>query len=161
MHIEAFPSVEQGGAMILFRGDDRLGLDPYRLEVTPGGRVRFAVQNEAQEGADVSAPVGAGRFVLVTATLEAGTGRMRLYQNGEVVVETTANVWPLRDLDPSVPGGLGIGNHPGVPASQFRYPFQGVINEVLLFNRALLPSEVRALYRDRVYVPSLDRIIRD
>jgi hypothetical protein len=42
-----------------------------------------------------------------------------------------------------------------VPGSPFRYPFRGVINEVLLYNRALLPGEVRALYEDRADVPGL------
>ncbi|MES2460959.1 MAG: LamG domain-containing protein [Armatimonadota bacterium] len=155
IYIESFPTLSQKMAMIVFRGDDREGRDPFHLEIDALKRVRFQVEASQTDGADVSAPIGAGRFVLVTATLDHTTGRMRLYQNGRVVAETKTKVTPLKDLDPGQNPGIGIGNHGGWPRSGIHYPFHGMINEVLIYNRALSAMEVSALYEDRTVVPSL------
>jgi hypothetical protein len=155
VHVEAFPPIEQGAAMIVFRGDDRNGLDPYNLQVNSSGRLAFAINGVNGQGAEVTAPVPAGRFIHVAATLDGDTGRMRLFENGQIVAETSTTFGPLAELDPGANPGLGIGNHGSVPGSPFRYPFRGVINEVLLYNRALSPGEVRALYEDRADVPAL------
>jgi hypothetical protein len=71
-------------------------------------------------GAEISAPIEAERYVLVTATLDAATGRLRLYENGKVVAETTTTFTALGDLDRGANPGLGIGNHSSVPRSGFR-----------------------------------------
>lgn len=155
--IESFPTREQGAAMILFRGDDRNGNDPYRLLIDFRGRLGFAIESETG-GADLSAPIGAGRFVHVAATMDIETGRMRLYQNGEIVAETTTTHAPMPNLDPAANPSLGIGNHGGRPASPFSYPFHGVINELRLYRRAVSVPEVRAMYQDRTEVPALSRL---
>ena len=158
LHVEAFPSAEQGGAMILFRGDDRGGMDPYHLSVNPSGRLMFVVMSPNNEAAEVTAPLRAGRFVFVTATLDAKTGRMRLYQNGAIVAETTMTFGPLLgDLDAGAYPGVGIGNHAGQGVSGFRYPFRGIIDELELYDRALSPTEVRAAYQAWLDVPALSR----
>ncbi|MBC8104278.1 MAG: LamG domain-containing protein [Cytophagales bacterium] len=155
IYVESFPTPEQGQALILFRGDDRGGLDPYHLAITPTRRLRFQIEQGYEQEADVTAPTGAGRFILVTATLDQMTRRMRLYQNGQLTAETTTPYTALRDLDSRANPGVGIGHHGGWPGSGFRYPFHGVINEVLVYDRALSPAEVRALYMDRTEVPTL------
>lgn len=155
--VESFPTLEQGAGMILFRGDDRTGADPYHLQVDPSGRVRFAVETE-NKGADISAPIGAGRFVHVAATLDVDTGRMRLYENGALVAETTTTFGPMPNLDAGANPALGIGNHGGQPNSPHRYPFHGVINELMLYGRALSPGEIRAMVQDRLDTPALDRL---
>jgi hypothetical protein len=141
--------------MILFRGDDRSGFDPYHLQIDSSRRLRFAVEDGTAGGVDLGAPIGAGRFVHVAATLDTDSGRLRLYGNGEVVAETTTSVRPMRELDPGANPGVGIGNHGGRPGSPHRYPFHGVINELLLYDRALSAAEIRALVRDRTDVPAL------
>lgn len=155
VYVESYPSPQQEASMILFRGDDRSGLDPYFLQIDAARRVRFAVEHGADAAADVSAPIPAGRFVLVTGTLDAGTGQMRLYENGKVAAETTTTCTPMHDLDPSAHPGVGIGYAQSYPQSGFHYPFHGVINELLLYKRALSPAEVRALYEDRTTAPAL------
>lgn len=157
LFIESFPAREQGAAMILFRGDDRSGNDPYRLHIDSRGRVAFSIESETGGGADISAPLPAGRFVHVAATLDRESGRMRLYENGEAVAETTYAHAPMPSLDPAANPGIGIGNHGGRPASPFSYPFHGVINELRLYSRALSASEVRAMYQDRTEVAALSR----
>jgi hypothetical protein len=155
VHVEAVPAHRAG------RGDDRISRRrPERAgPVQPSGelvgRLAFVINAAEGRGAEVTAPVPAGRFVHVAATLDGDTGRMRLFENGQIVAETSTTFGPLAELDPGANPGLGIGNHGSVPGSPFRYPFRGVINEVLLYNRALSPGEVRALYEDRVDVPGL------
>ena len=153
--VEQYPTAEQGASMLVFRGDDRNGADPYHLEITPAGRVRFGVEAGPGLGAEVSAPIEAKRYVLVTVTLDAATGRLRLYENGKVVAETTTTFTAFGDLDPGANPGLGIGNHSSVPRSPFRYAFRGVLNEVLLYNRALGAAEVEGLFADRTRVAAI------
>src|SRR5579864_7144799 len=51
---------------IMFRGDDRGGLDPYSLDLLPDGQLRFEVCS-GPGTADVYAPVAMGQFVHVAA----------------------------------------------------------------------------------------------
>lgn len=155
VHVEAFPRPEQGAGMILFRGDDRPGLDPYTFGVNASERLFFTITSPSGAAAEVTAPIRAGRFVLVTATLDQASGRMRLYQNGRIVAETSTTFGPLGDLDAGAHPGVGIGNHGGGPASGFRYPFCGIIDEVRLYNRALRAAEVRALFEEQSKVAAL------
>jgi hypothetical protein len=155
VHVERFPA-RGGTGMILFRGDDRSGNDPYHLQVDGSERLHFMIEND-ERAAQVSAPISAGRFVHVAATLDRASGRLRLYENGEVVAETTSRFGPARDLDPAANPGVGIGNHGGRPASPYGYPFCGVVNELLVYDRALLPWEVRAMVEDRTDAPAIYR----
>ena len=69
---------------IMFRGDDRPGLDPYQLVITKNGDLQFGISG-TNGGASVEAPIPTGQFVHVAATLDDGTGAMTLYENGAVV----------------------------------------------------------------------------
>ena len=152
--IEAFPTDQEHSSMILFRGDDSPGLDPYYVEVNTQKEVRFVI-NDANGGvASVGAPIAAGRFVLVAATLDHTGGKMRLYENGHLVAEVKTKITPLRDLEAGQNPGLGIGNHASLPNSRFRYPFHGVINELLVYDRALAGREVKDIYEDRTDLPA-------
>ncbi|MGH7140478.1 MAG: LamG-like jellyroll fold domain-containing protein, partial [Pirellulales bacterium] len=65
---------------IMFRGDDRGGLDPYSLDLLPDGQLRFEVCSGSGT-ADLFASVPTGQFVHVAATLDDATGLMTLYEN--------------------------------------------------------------------------------
>ncbi len=60
--------------IILFRGDDRDGLDPYQLTVTSSGQLRFGISGGGTDGAGVAAPMPLGEFVHVVGTLDDATG---------------------------------------------------------------------------------------
>src|SRR4029077_5971512 len=47
MRIRSLPVSCCGGISFVFRGDDRVGLDPYVLSLRPDGRLVFDVQNAA------------------------------------------------------------------------------------------------------------------
>ena len=131
--------------IILFRGDDRGGLDPYFLTVNSSGQLHFGISGGGTDGAGVSTqtPMPLGEFVHVAATLDDATGAMRLYINSLQVAATTTTVRPFENLDPTQNPGVGIGNHGGDPASSpHNFPFDGVIDEVKLYDSALTPAEV-------------------
>jgi outer membrane protein assembly factor BamB len=124
---------------IMFRGDDRGGLDPYSLVVLPNGQLRFEVDG-GNGAAGLLAPVPVGQFVHVAATLDDATGAMALYENGAVVAQTVTAIRPFGALDPTQQPGVGIGNSNAL--SNYNVPFNGVIDELSVYNRALTPGEV-------------------
>jgi len=148
------PSAPSVPGMVLFRGDTRSGLDPYYVSVEPwaetSGLLNFVVCGEDNINAWVNAPMPIGAWTHVAATLEvdncAGSaGRMTLYTNAVVAAQTNTTVRPLSALDPDYQPGIGIGNHSSQPG-RFNYPFRGLIDELSVYNRALSPSEIQAIY---------------
>ena len=86
-----------------------------------------------------------GQFVHVAATLDDATGAMTLYENGAVVAQTTTTVRPFGALDPTQEPGVGIGNSNAL--DNYNVPFNGLIDELSVYNRALTPSEVLGIYK--------------
>jgi hypothetical protein len=131
------------GNPIMFRGDDRPGLDPYVLSIGTNGNLVFQV-NSTTAGASIQAPIPTGQFVHVAATLDDATGAMTLYENGAVVAQTTTTVRPFGPLDPTQQPGVGIGNSNAI--SNFNVPFNGLIDELAVYDRALTLGEVQGIY---------------
>ncbi len=127
--------------MILFRGDDRSGVDPYQLYVNSDGTIRFGISDE-NAGAGLQTDMPLGEFVYVAGTLDDATGEMSLYLNGVLVSQRQTDVRPFRNLDPSRNPGLGIGNHGGGSTSPHNFPFHGVIDELKIHDVALSSTEV-------------------
>jgi hypothetical protein len=146
INIAAFPFHPQnffGAAMVVFRGDDRGGLDPYYLAIYETRKIAFVINAASNEGVIIEAPISGNRWVHVAGTLDDATGLMRLYVDGAVVAETNTNLRPLADLDPGANPGLGIGN--SQPNSFFRFPFNGLIDNVRLYSRALSQAEIQSI----------------
>lgn len=148
--LASYPTADRSGAQIVFRGDDRAGLDPYSLAVHHDGLLFFAVDSGSGY-ADVSAPILVGTFVHVAATLDNFSGRQRLFLDGHVIAERVTSVRPFRDLDAQSNPGVGIGNTQN-PAHNGQ-PFRGIIDEVRLYSRVLPPSEIQTLAK----LPAPDR----
>ena len=136
-------------AMVLFRGDNRSGLDPYYLVVMPvtgtSATLNFVVINQANVSANVSSAMPMGGWTHVAATLDDATGLMTLYTNGVVAAQLTTTVRPLGPLDAGYQPGIGIGNAQSQPG-QFNYPFRGCIDELSVYSRALSATEVQGIY---------------
>ena len=133
--------------VILFRGDDRGGLDPYQVYISAGGNVRFLVSS-LTGSASVKAPVPVplNQFVHFAGTLDDTTGVMRLYVNGALAAERVTDVRPFRELDANSNPGIGIGNHGGYPITPHNFPLNGLIDELSVYNRALTSEEVQGIY---------------
>lgn len=135
--------------MVIFRGDTRSGLDPYSLNVAPGGDgsavLSFGITDPSNNGAWLTSLMPTGAWTHVAATLDDATGLMRLCTNAVVAAQTNTTLRPLGPLSPSSSPGVGIGNHSGQPGS-FNYPFRGRIDELSVYSRALSATEILAIY---------------
>jgi hypothetical protein len=141
--VDAFPASDHGE--ILFRGDDRGGLDPYSLATEPDGTLNFHV--ESLSGVtELGAPIDLGRFVHVAVTLDDTTGSTRIYLDGSLAAQTVTTVRPFGDLDPASNPGVGIGNHGGYPNTPHNFPFHGLIDELAIYNRALTAAEIGGIH---------------
>jgi hypothetical protein len=127
-----------------FRGDARPGHDPYAISMDRGnlGRVGLQITDASDNVKFLSAPI-AGWDVCqqLTATLDDATGDMRVYINGNLMAEDTTTIRPFGELDPAQMPGVGIGN----VTPYYDFPFQGALDEVVLYSRALSPTEVALL----------------
>ncbi len=142
--VRAFPSPNQTHGEILFRGDDRGGLDPYSIAVESNGKFSFLVSS-LSAGIQLETPVPTGQWIHVAATLDDATGAMRIYVNGSQATQAVTAVRPFRDLDPASNPGIGIGNHAGYPNTPHNFPFNGLIDELSVYDRALSASEIQAI----------------
>ncbi len=85
-----------GMGIIVFRADNRPGLDPYVLAMgTPGNILTFQVQNANQQVAELKATVPYDQWLHVAGTLDDATGAMKLYVNWSEVASTTTAIRPL------------------------------------------------------------------
>jgi hypothetical protein len=82
------------------------------------------------------APIVYQTWTHVTATWDSASGEMRVYLNGVLATNKTTSVIPAGSLTSSI----GIGNEPGGA-----FPFVGLIEDVVLYSRALSPTEVASL----------------
>jgi outer membrane protein assembly factor BamB len=141
--------INYNAGSIMFRGDDRGGLDPYSLGILPNGNLQFLITGSpgtATAGSPaVEAPIPMGQFVHVAATLDDATGAMTLYENGAVVAQTTTTARPFGPLDPTQEPGVGIGNSNAL--DNYDIPFNGLIDELTVYNRALTAGEVLGIAR--------------
>jgi subtilisin family serine protease/subtilisin-like proprotein convertase family protein len=156
VRVDAISSTRNG--QILFRGDDRGGLDPYALSVNTNGSLRFLVTPESNSGTSIGTPAPVGEFFHVAATLDDASGAIRLYVNGGLASETITAARPFRDLDPTRNPGIGIGNHGGYPATPHNFPFDGLIDELKVYNYALDAADVLEHFnadRGRLPEPSI------
>ena len=125
-------------AEILFRGDSRLGLDPYLLDIRQGV-LRFSINDEFGGAAQVSvAPPTLNEWIHVAGVLDNDTGAMGLYINGILVDSLVTNIRPFAVLNSNLNAGLSIG---GFPATDYFGPFRGMIDEVRISNTALSTDE--------------------
>ncbi len=143
--VNGYPTNYNAGS-IMFRGDDRGGLDPYQLVIYPNGDLEFGIcSTTASASVQSAAPVPLGQFVHVAATLDDATGLMSLYVNGGLAAQTTTTVRPFATLDPTQEPGVGIGNSNAL--DNYNVPFNGLIDELTVYNRALTSGEVLGIYK--------------
>lgn len=126
-------------SQIVFRGDDRVGLDPYELSLVDG-ELRFLVADSSNNTAIVEVPFTAvNKWTFVAGTLDDATGVMDLYENGDLVASGTTTIRPYATLDSAKNPGLGIGN---TQSGNYNEYFNGYIDEVRISDVALSPSQM-------------------
>ena len=139
IYVKAY-SATSDGSQIFFRGDDRIGVDPYFLRLNQDGTVAFAVSDASDNlnYTQSNSTIALNRWVLVTATLDDTTGKLSLYFGSQLVGQITTAIRPFRDLDPNSAPGIGIGNTQDPNA--YNQSFNGLIDEVKVYDSVVAPS---------------------
>jgi len=129
------------GAQILFRGDDRNGVDPYTLVIHGDGTLNFGIQNEEQHGMHVSAELPLNRWTQVVANWDSETGFLKMWVNGELVGLAKTSYRPFVNLDTNYTPGVTVGNvqNDKGPHNQ---PFNGMLADLRLYRGAFDPDQV-------------------
>ncbi|HWD94089.1 MAG TPA: LamG-like jellyroll fold domain-containing protein [Verrucomicrobiae bacterium] len=128
---------------ITTRGDGRPGLDTWtvHMEHIPG-YLSFAIDSESNDFVQVDAPVQINQWQHFAATFDVTNG-LKLYINGALAAQTNTTLIPVGILDPTLEPSIGIGNS-GVSSDEFS--FDGMIDELALYSRALTPAEIQRIY---------------
>ena len=144
MTIEAWIYARANG-FILFRGDSRPGLDPYVLSIELTHELQFNMTSGSGAGLALRTPnpVPMNQWLHVAATLDGATGDIRLYVDGALASQTNTTLRPFRDLDPNYGAGIGVGGHSG---GYNYFSFDGMIDELSVYDRALGSNEIAAIY---------------
>jgi hypothetical protein len=125
------------GGIILLRGDDRPGFDTWQLDLLTPGKISFNFDDAENNSDALLAPLQLSRWHHVVVTFDRG--EMKIYLNGALAAEAQTRLRPNPILDPKQGAALGIGNTGG---KTYNIPFDGLIDEVKIYNRALTAAEV-------------------
>ena len=117
---------------IVFRGDDRGGLDPFFLAIQADGSVAFYLNNVFL--VQSPGPIPVGQFMHVAATLDDASGSVKLFLDRAQVASTTTNQRPNTTLLTGANPGVGIGN---LQSGNFAQSFAGTIYELRLSSTSL------------------------
>jgi len=129
------------GAQVLFRGDDRGGLDPYQLTVRCDGTIGFGIESEQNLGAGVIGEIPLNRWTQVVGSFDEKRGKLQLWIDDKEVAMDMTTRKPFSNLDPAYAPGVGIGNvqNDQGPHNQ---PLDGVIADLRLYRGAFSPGDI-------------------
>ncbi len=144
MTLEAWVYPRAYGGFITFRGDNRGGLDNWTLDTYDSGFVKFTLIDPANNVATVRAALALNQWQHVAATWSRASGDLQIYINGTLSAQTNSPLVPIGALDPASEPAIGIGNHGG---TFHQFPFNGLIDELGIYNRALNANEVALIYQ--------------
>jgi len=137
------------GAQILFRGDDRIGRDPYSLVIHSNGTVNFGIQNAEGTGFHVSAEVPLQRWTHVLASWDMTMGKLMMWLDGKNVAFATTKIHPFAVLDQATAPGIGIGNvqNEKGPHNQ---PINGQLSDLRLLRGVWTPEDLGILGKSAI-----------
>ena len=141
--IEGWIRPRGDGYNIFWRGDNRPGLDPYLLSMQGGNLLALFITDANGNYDSVGAAIAYGNWVHVAATYDGSIGLLSLYTNGVLAAQKATTIRPFGNLIAGDSPGVGIGN---VNDGFNNFPFLGDIDEIALYNRALAPAEILAIY---------------
>ncbi|HWD42086.1 MAG TPA: LamG domain-containing protein [Fimbriimonas sp.] len=130
---------------LVFRGDDRSGLDPFVLALTSDGHWGFHIEDGNHNGGDLSAPAQINCWTHLCATWDGASGTMCLYVNGQLAATTKTAVHPLEMLDINEHPGVSIGNVQNPFGDHHFQPFNGSIAAVKIYNGAVAKPDYTPL----------------
>lgn len=129
------------GAQILFRGDDRPGLDPYDFVVRGNGTVEFSVGDDQGNRPFVATEIPLHTWVRLTGSFDSESGELRLWKNDRLIATRVTDIRPFRDLDTRYLPGVGIGNVETDRGFGNNQPLDGVIADLRMYPTVLEPRD--------------------
>jgi len=136
--LEAWIYPMKYGGIVLFRGDDRGGYDTWQVDLMTDGHISYVFNTADNQGFGINAPIRLNQWQHFAAVFDRG--RMSIYINGILANEKQTDLRPIAVLDAAANPALGIGNTGG---KHYNMPFDGLIDEVRIYNRALSEAEIR------------------
>ena len=134
----------QGYSHMIWHGDEWGAYDPYTLSIESGNFIQFRrdIADQVVIQSDISQFMGDLGFHMYTATYESLNGNWNIYIDG-ILHETIINQFNVGYDQSNMWTIIGGVNHFGT--------FQGVLDEVAIYNRTLSPSEIQQLYTAQSY----------
>src|SRR5205823_14676196 len=130
-------------AFIGMRGDDRGGLDAWIVRRLSNGQLAFQMDDMLNNFVVIQTPVQNNQWYHFAATFDRASGSMKLYLNGALAIQTNTTIQPIGGYDPGWNAGIGVGNQSGTITYN---SFDGLIDDVALYARALSPAEIQSIY---------------
>lgn len=127
-------------SQIVFRGDDRTGLDPYSLRVLADGHVAFTLENAEAKTDNITAPIRLHVWTHVVGSLDDRSGEMTLWIDGRRASSHRTKVRPFAALDPQLGAGVSIGNVQ--TRGNYSQPLNGTLVDVAIYDRVVTPNEI-------------------
>jgi|GEM_PF-1374123 len=125
------------GVIVERRDDGSTGnvASSFDIDIFGNGQVGFFIAYNQHQGigAITTQSLPQNEFVHFAASLDDATGQMRIYFNGALAAQVFIAQRPY-DLDPNANPRVNIGN------------INGITDEFAVYNRALSPSEIQAIY---------------
>lgn len=130
-------------AQIMFRGDDRGGLDPYSLAIHDNGTVflRFDSPDNQTVECCSTTKLQLNTWTHVLGSFNAGTQSLKIWVNGKLENTTKTPLHPLGRLEAIDSAGLGIGNVQW-DKGPHNQPYHGILADLRLYNVSLEPTDV-------------------
>ena len=134
----------QGYSHMIWHGDEWGAYDPYSLSIESSNFIQFRrdIADQVVIQSDISQFTDGAKFHMYSASYDSFNGLWKIYLDGilhDIMINQfnvgydQSNMWTI----------LGGVNHFGT--------FQGVLDEVAIYNRALSPSEIQQLYTAQSY----------
>ena len=130
-------------AFIGMRGDDRGGLDAWIVRRLSNGQLAFQMDDMLNNFVVIQTPVQNNQWYHFAATFDSATKEMKLFLNGALAIQTNTTIQPIGGYDPGWNAGIGVGNQSGTITYN---SFDGLIDDVALYARALSPAEIQSIY---------------
>ncbi len=118
----------------------------YRFLVKEGDDIIFTIENSTGDNLEIRTPdsiLTSNQWHNVVAQRDAGN-KLKIYVDGLLIIETTDTITGSIGQDVR---NVNIGRGGALGATEF---FNGSIDNVIVYNRALSENEIAALYKRRV-----------
>jgi len=141
--IDCWVNPTGNGYIILWRGDNRPGFDPYAFSMQGNNQLAFQICDVNGNGDGLLVNLTLNVWSHVAGVYDGQAGMLKLYVNGVLQASKTTTTVPFGPLIPSDNPTLSLGGE-----DNGGFAIDADIDEISLYGRALTGSEIKAIYND-------------